>query len=165
MHMFYNRLTKMISLYSFLLLLLLSLISNISQANNLFTMTAPEVEVSQVEFLRWVEKDLFLNVSFSVTNQNDSDVNIKAIRYEMLVMGRSITKDYHEQKIFLGANTISEIVLPITIDMMRLFSVMPEALLANKVEYVLTGAVVVEGLVLHLPFEQKGSLPLYNQPQ
>jgi len=151
--------------FSVLFLFLLSVFSGFTQANNLFTMTPPEVEVSEVEFLRWLEKDLFLNVSFSVKNKNNSDVNIKAIRYDMLIMGRSVAKDYHEQKIFLGANTVSTVVLPVKLDMMRLVSAMPEALLANKVEYLLTGAVVIEGLVLHLPFEQKGILPLYNQPQ
>lgn len=155
----------MMPTFSVLFLLLLTVFSSFTQANNLFTMTPPEVEVSEVEFLRWVEKDLFLNVSFSVENKNNSDVNIKAIRYDMLIMGRSVAKDYHEQKIFLGANTLSTVVLPVKLDMMRLVSAMPEALLANKVEYLLTGAVVIEGLVLHLPFEQKGTLPLYDQPQ
>ena len=91
-------------------------------------MTAPEVEVSQIEFVRWVEKDLFLNVSFTVKNTNDSDVNIKAIRYEMSVMGRSVAKDYHEQKIFLKANAVSTVTLPLKVDTVRLFSAMPDLL-------------------------------------
>ena len=137
--------------------------SGISQANSLFTMVAPEVEVSQIEFIRWAEKDLFLNVTFKVKNANASDVNIKAIRYEMSILGRSVSKDYRDQKIFLKANTISTVALPVTVDMVRLFAAMPEALLLNQLDYLLTGAVVVDGLILHLPFEKKGALPLFTQ--
>ncbi|MFT6388940.1 MAG: LEA14-like dessication related protein [Cellvibrionaceae bacterium] len=134
-----------------------------SYANSFLTMTEPEVEVTQLEFVGWVEKNLFLNVTFKVKNTNDNDVSINAIRYEMLILGRSVAKDYRDQKIFLKANTHSTVVLPVTLDMVRLFAVIPEALLVNQLDYLFTGAVVVEGLLLHLPFEKKGVLPLFTQ--
>jgi LEA14-like dessication related protein len=134
-----------------------------AQANSLLTMKVPDVKVGQIEFVRLVEKDLFLNVTFKVNNTNDSQINIKAIRYEMLILGRLIAEDYRDQNIILNANTISTVVLPVTLDVVRLFAVMPEALVLNQLDYLLTGAVVVEDLVIHVPFEAKGVMPLFSQ--
>ena len=134
-----------------------------AQANSLLTMKVPDVKVGQIEFVRLVEKDLFLNVTFKVNNTNDSQINIKAIRYEMLILGRLIAEDYRDQNIILNANTISTVVLPVTLDVVRLFAVMPEALVLNQLDYLLTGAVVVEDLIIHVPFEAKGVTPLFSQ--
>jgi LEA14-like dessication related protein len=134
-----------------------------AQANSLLTMKVPDVKVGQIEFVRLVEKDLFLNVTFKVNNTNDSQINIKAIRYEMLILGRLIAEYYRDQNIILNANTISTVVLPVTLDVVRLFAVMPEALVLNQLDYLLAGAVVVEDLVIHVPFEAKGVMPLFSQ--
>lgn len=134
-----------------------------SQANSLLTMKAPEVNVTQIELIRLVEKNLFLNVTFKVNNTNKSQINIEAIRYEMLILGHLVAEDYRDQNIILNANTISTVVLPVTLDIVRLFSVMPEALILNQLDYLLTGAVVVEDLIIHIPFERKGVLPLFPQ--
>lgn len=134
-----------------------------AQANSLLTMKVPDVKVTQIEFVRLVEKDLFLNVTFKVNNTNDSHINIKAIRYEMFILGRLVAEDYRDQNITLNANAISTVVLPVTLDILRLFEVMPEALILNQLDYLLTGAVVVEDLIIHIPFETKGVLPLFPQ--
>ena len=147
----------------FIFSLLVSYFTAHAQANSLLTMKVPDVKVAQIEFVRLVEKDLFLNVTFKVNNTNDSQINIKAIRYEMLILGRLVAEDYRDQNITLNANTISTVVLPVTLDVVRLFAVMPEALLLNQLDYLLTGAVVVEDLILHIPFETKGLLPLFSQ--
>jgi LEA14-like dessication related protein len=126
-------------------------------------MKAPDVNVSQIEIIRLVEKNLFLNVTFKVKNTNNSQINIKAIRYEMFILGQVVAEDYRDQNIILNANTITSVVLPVTLDVVRLFSVMPEALILNKVDYLLTGAVVVKDLKIHIPFERKGVLPLFTQ--
>jgi LEA14-like dessication related protein len=134
-----------------------------AHAHSLLTMKVPNVKVGQIEFVRLVEKDFFLNVTFKVNNTNDSQINIKAIRYEMLILGRLIAEDYRDQNIILNANTISTVVLPVTLDVVRLFAVMPEALVLNQLDYLLTGAVVVEDLIIHVPFEAKGVMPLFSQ--
>jgi len=114
--------------------------SGMAQANALLTMTPPKVEISKVEFVRLEEKNLELNVSFVVKNTNSNDININAIRYEMLVSGKSVAKDYHEQKIFLNANSLTTVVLPVSLDVMRLFSIVPEALVVNQLEFDITFA-------------------------
>ncbi len=137
---------------------------DLTHANALLTAQAPEVNVTQIEFLRWVEKDLFLNMTFSVKNDNDSDFRIKAVRYDMSIMGRTVAEDYRDQKIELKAHTVTSVTMPIKVDMIRFFSAVPDALLMNQLDYLLTGAVVVEDLILHIPFERKGTIPLFSQP-
>jgi LEA14-like dessication related protein len=151
------------TLHFFIFSLFVFYFSANTQANSLLTMKAPDVNVTQIELIRLVEKDLFLNVTFRVKNTNNSKINIKAIRYEMFILGRVVAEDYRDQNIILNANSISTVVLPVTVDIVRLLSAMPEALILNQLDYLLTGAVVVENLIIHIPFERKGVLPIFPQ--
>lgn len=148
---------------SFFILFSLLSISVASYSSALLTASPPTVTISQIEFVRWLEKDLFLNITFAIDNPNNEAVNIKAVRYKMLIMNRQVAKDYREQEIRLNAKASTQVTIPLKLDMLTLFAAMPEALLTNQLEYLLQGAVVVEGLVLHLPFEKRGVLPLYSQ--
>jgi LEA14-like dessication related protein len=50
-----------------------------SQASSLLTVKPPDVMVTKIEFIRLVENDVFLNITFKVKNTNPSHINIKAI--------------------------------------------------------------------------------------
>lgn len=146
-------------------MVVLSLLSASLYASNLLMAKPPEVTVNAIELLRWVERDLYVNMYFGVDNANDQDIPIKAVRYDMQVMGQTVAKDYRDLAVVLKANSLTEIKMPVKLDMMQLFSVMPDALLTNQFSYIVTGAVAVEGLILQLPFEKRGDLTLYGPRQ
>ncbi len=143
---------------SALLSILICLISPNAFSSSLLTAIPPTVEISEIEIVDWVENNLNLNATFNVSNKNAFDVNIKAIRYDMTVIGTSIAKDYWSQDVVLKANTNSAVTMPVAVNMLNVFAVMPEVLLQSQVQYALTGAVAVKDMPLHIPFEHKGVL-------
>ncbi|MFT4609930.1 MAG: hypothetical protein ACJA1S_001396 [Cellvibrionaceae bacterium] len=57
----------------------------------------------------------------------------------------------------------STVFLPVILDVVHLLTVIPEALLLNQLDYLLTDVVVVKDLIIHISFEKKGVLPLFSQ--
>lgn len=144
----------------FLLISFLVLPSYHGYANSIFMAKTPEVSIAKVEFVDWLENDLRLNITFAVDNQNDIDAEIKAIRYEMLVMGRLISKDYRDLTAVIEANKISYLAMPISINAIQLFSAVPDALLSNQISYSVSGAVAIKDLIIQIPFSKDGRIPL-----
>jgi LEA14-like dessication related protein len=131
-----------------------------SQAQSLLTAIPPSVTITQVELVDWVEDRLNLKFTFTVSNANAVDIDISAIRYEMKVNSVLVAKDYRDQVILLKANTDTNVTIPVAVDMLRLISAVPDAVLQNLLRYNLQGAVVVKDFPMHIPFERKGELPL-----
>ncbi len=153
-------LNKMMYIRSVYLSVLIFLLSPNAYSNSLLTAIPPTVEISEIEIIDWVENNLNLNATFAVDNKNSFDVNIKAIRYDMTVIGTSIAKDYWSQDVVLKANTNNSVTMPVAVNMLNVFSIMPEVLLQSQIQYALTGAVAVKDFPLHIPFEHKGVLTL-----
>lgn len=135
-----------------------------ASANSLLTAKQLEVVITEIHILNWNESRLNLKAVFRIDNQNAFDINISAIRYKMHVFDALVAKDYWEGDLVLKANVVSQMTtMPVSLDMVQLFSVAPEAIVNNQIQYKLTGAVGIKGFPLEIPFEHSDVMPLQAQ--
>ena len=118
----------------------------------------PQISLGRIELAGGAIFEQSLRLSLKVTNQNDIDIPLERLRFELLVAGVSYANGQSDVPVTVPRRGEATVEIEASLQLARLLAKLPSLKGEDgRVHYQLKGEVLVSG-VGALPFDQAGSL-------
>lgn len=117
---------------------------------------APEVEITNVTLSAVNFPMSEILFSIVVINPNNFDINVEYIDIQFHVMDNLISSEYWSNIDLLRAQQKQQMDIPVKVDLLNAFTLLPQLMSENKVLYKISGTLKLENYSKEMPFTYNG---------